>query len=174
MKHISIKAFKEVLNAEKHNPTVDFINVCTPAEYKEKHIRGVRSVPLDSLESHKDTFATKKTIYIHCRSGKRGQAAIEKLSALGVTAELVNVEGGIIAWDEAGHETGSHTTQLPLMRQTFLAAGALVFLGVTLTLTVHHFFILIPLGVSLGLMVSGATGWCGMQIILSKMPWNKN
>ena len=46
MKHISITAFKEVIESEANNSTVDFINVCTPAEYKEKHIKGVRSVPL--------------------------------------------------------------------------------------------------------------------------------
>jgi rhodanese-related sulfurtransferase len=173
MKHISIQAFKEVLNAEKHNPSVDFINVSTPGEYKEKHIRGVRSVPLDTIELRVNELKDKKTIYVHCRSGKRGHAAIEKLASLGVTAELVNVEGGILAWEEAGHETGSLTRRLSIMRQTFIAAGALVLIGVILTQFAHHIFIVIPFGVSLGLLFSGITGWCGMALVLGKMPWNK-
>jgi rhodanese-related sulfurtransferase len=173
MKHISIPAFKEVIESEANNTTVDFINVCTPAEYKEKHIKGVRSVPLDSLPKQVTELNKKKTVYIHCRSGQRGRQAIEKLLALGVTAELVNVEGGLLAWEEAGHEVGSHTTRLPIMRQVFIGAGGLVLIGLILTHFVDYNFILLPLFVSLGLLVSGVTGWCGLALLLSKMPWNK-
>lgn len=173
MKHISVTAFKEVIESEANNSTVDFINVCTPAEYKEKHIKGVRSVPLDTLHSKIDELNKMNTVYIHCRSGNRGRQAIEKLLSLGVTAELVNVEGGLLAWEEAGHETGSYTNRLPLMRQVFIGAGVLVLGGVMLTHFVDYNFILLPLFVSLGLLVSGFTGWCGMALLLSKMPWNK-
>ena len=173
MKHISISAFKEVIESEASNPTVDFINVCTPAEYKEKHIKGVRSVPLDTLHTRVEELNRKKTVYIHCRSGNRGRQAIEKLQSLGVTAELVNVEGGLLAWEEAGHETGSQTNRLPLMRQVFIGAGGLVLGGIILTHFVNYNFILLPLFVSIGLLMSGLTGWCGMALILSKMPWNK-
>jgi len=173
MKHISVSAFKEVIESESSNSTVDFINVCTPAEYKEKHIKGVRSVPLDTIHTHVEELNKKKTVYIHCRSGNRGRQAIEKLQSLGVVAELVNVEGGLMAWEEAGHQTGSHTNRLPLMRQVFIAAGGLVLGGLILTHIVDYKFILLPLFVSLGLLVSGLTGWCGMALLLSKMPWNK-
>ena len=173
MKHISISAFKEVIESEKSNSTVDFINVCTPGEYKEKHIVGVRSLPLDTLENHVAELQKKKTVYIHCRSGNRGRQAIEKLQSLGVTAELVNVEGGMLAWEEAGYEIGSHTKRLPLMQQVFVAAGILIMVGVILTHFVHENFLIIPLAVSLGLLVSGGTGWCGMALLLGRMPWNK-
>ena len=59
MKHININSFRDVLTVEKNNSTVDFINVCTAVEYKEKHIAGVRSVPLDELEKHLDEFKNK-------------------------------------------------------------------------------------------------------------------
>ncbi len=173
MKHISISAFKEVLNAEKNNPTVDFINVCTTAEYREKHIRGVRSVPLDVLERHVDEFKNKQTIYVHCRSGKRGLAALEKLASLGITAELVNVEGGILAWEEAGFHTGSTTSRLPLMRQVFIAAALLILAGLIGYIVIHPAFLLLPAVVGVGLLFSGVTGWCGMALILARMPWNK-
>lgn len=173
MKHISISGFKEVLQAEKNNDSIDFINVCEPAEYKEKHIEGVRSVPLGEVEKHIDEFNGKQTVYVHCRSGNRGTQAIEKLVAAGVTAELVNVEGGIIAWDEAGHPTNSLTTRIPIMRQVFIGAGSLILIGFIGAHTVHEAFrFIIPL-VGLGLLVSGVTGWCGMAMVLSKMPWNK-
>lgn len=104
MKNISTPAFKEVIESEVNNSAVDFINVCTPAEYKAKHIKGVRSVPLDTIHTKVSELNKKKTVYIHCRSGTRSQQAIEKLQSLGVTAELVNVAGGLLAWEEAGYE----------------------------------------------------------------------
>lgn len=173
MKHINIHSFKEVLHTEKNNSTVDFINVCTPVEYKEKHIRGVRSVPLDELDKHLEEFKDKKTIYVHCRSGARGRKAIEVLESLGVKAELVNVEGGILAWDQAGFGTDSVSNKIPLMRQVFLSAGILVLSGYIASLFIHPQFILLSAFVGAGLTVSGLTGWCGMAILLSKMPWNK-
>ncbi len=35
----------------------------------------------------------------------RSSRAIELLLELGVSAELINVEGGILAWEHAGFET---------------------------------------------------------------------
>lgn len=174
MKHISVSSFKEVVDAEKNNPSVDFINVCTPDEYKEKHISGVRSVPLDEIESHVREFKDKKTIYVHCRSGRRGVAAIEKLSKLGVTAELVNVEGGILAWQEAGFGTTSMSSQLSLSRQTFIAVGLLVVLPHVLALSFSPWWLLLSGSMGIGLVVSGLTGWCGMTTLLARMPWNKD
>lgn len=173
MKHISINTFKEVIESEASNHTVAFINVCTPAEYKEKHIAGVRNIPLDTLEQHANELNNKSTVYIHCRSGNRGRQAIEKLEKLGVTAELVNVEGGLMAWQEAGFATKSLTNRLPIMRQVFIGAGSIVLVGTVLTYLFGEMYLLIPLFVSLGLLVSGLTGWCGMALVLSKMPWNK-
>lgn len=173
MRHITVHALKEVLTAKSGNADVDFINVCTPAEYNEKHIPGVRNVPLDELDKHISELNDKNTIYIHCRSGKRGLQAIEKLTALGVTAELVNVEGGILAWDEAGYGTRSLTARMPLMQQVLLTAGLLSTLGFVLGWLVHPNFVYLSLFVGLGLAYAGASGHCTLAYILSKMPWNK-
>ena len=174
MKHISISAFKEVIESEANNSTVDFINVCTPAEYKEKHIIGIRNVPLDTLPSHIAELQDKKTIYVHCRSGNRSKKAIETLTALGVRAELVNVAGGLLAWSDAGFRTGTHATGgLPIMRQVFIVAGTLILLSTLLSLLTHPSWIFLGTFVGGGLLLGGLSGWCGMYLLLSKIPWNK-
>lgn len=94
--------FKKILETSANDTSVDFINVCTTPEYNEMHIEGVRSVPLDTLAEHLNEFTSKKKIYIHCKSGRRGMSAIETLTQLGVRAELINVEGGILAWIDTG------------------------------------------------------------------------
>lgn len=173
MKHVTAHTFKEVVEAEKGNASVDFINVCTPAEYKEKHIEGVRNIPLDELGKHVGELSQKKTVYVHCRSGNRSTQAIEKLASLGVTAELVNVDGGLMAWGEAGFATLSLTNRLPLMRQVLIAAGSLVLLGYILSVTIVPTFIYLSVFVGVGLVFAGVSGWCGMSFFLAKMPWNK-
>jgi rhodanese-related sulfurtransferase len=109
MKNISVVRLKEILAQESQNVDTDFINVCTTQEYNENHIKGVRSVPLDTLPLHLSEFTNKKVIYIHCRSGMRSAQAISTLTSLGITAELINVDGGILAWNDAGFDTESHT-----------------------------------------------------------------
>lgn len=174
MQHITVQELQTLLATEKNNSQTDFINVCTPAEYKEKHIEGVRSVPLDEIEKHKDEFAGKETIYVHCRSGKRSQAAIEKLQTLGLTAKLINVEGGLLAWEGAGFATGQlKHVRVPIMQQVLLTAGILVLIGTLGALLIHPALLYLALFVGAGLTFAGATGWCGMAYLLSKMPWNK-
>ena len=173
MKQIDIRTFKHVLEEKTDDATVDFINVCTIPEYNEKHIPGVRSVPLDTIEDRIGEFSDKKTIYVHCRSGRRAEQAIEKLTKLGVTAELINVTGGILAWDEAGLKTMSTKSRVPLMQQVLFIAGLLVSTGVLLALLVNPKLIFLSLFVGIGLMYAGITGWCGMSYVLSRMPWNK-
>ncbi len=173
MKDITVSEFREVLLRDAHNATVDFINVCSPAEYKEKSIQGVRSVPLDTLQNHLTEFKDKKTIYIHCRSGARSHHATEILSNLGISAELINVDGGIIAWEKAGYPTHKSVKRLPIMRQVMLTAGFFVTLGIVLSLTVSPPFIYLSLFVGCGLMFAGITGWCTLSYIIERMPWNK-
>lgn len=172
MKHISISAFRQTLEAERSNPTVAFINVCTPDEYAAKHIEGVKSMPLDDLALRADELKGKNTIYVHCRSGARSQRAIETLERLGIQAELVNVEGGLMAWETAGLKTASTSSRLPMTQQVFVAAGSLILIGVGLTLWQGIGFLIIPGFIGAGLLFAGVTGWCGMALLLSKMPWN--
>jgi len=174
MKHISVNAFREVLEAEKNNDSIDFINVCEPAEYREQHIEGVRSVPLGTVGEYAEEFNSKKTVYIHCKSGNRGRQAIERLQKLGVTAELVNVEGGLLAWNREGHPTNTPvSTGLPLMRQVFIAAGLLTVVGYVAGIYIHPTWHLLAAAVGAGLIFSGISGRCTMAYMLSKMPWNK-
>ena len=105
MRSIPIEAFHSNLASKGANPDVDFVNVCTPVEFREKRIAGVRNVPLDEIERRVDEFRGKKTIYVHCRSGNRSRQAIALLKGLGISADLVNVEGGMLAWEKASLPT---------------------------------------------------------------------
>lgn len=172
MNTISTTEFSQILKKNKNTSHIDFINVCSLAEYKEQHIPGVRSLPLDELEKRYAELADKKTIYVHCRSGRRGAQAVEKLQNLGSTAELINVEGGLAAWSDADLPTRSMASRIPIMRQVLIAAGGLVLLSFIGSWFVHPYLEYLALFVGVGLLFAGVTGWCGMAYVLTKMPWN--
>ena len=176
MKEISPEEFMGALTREAKNNGVDFINVCTNGEYVDKHIAGVRSVPLDTLHDNIKIFSTKKQIFVHCMSGHRGKRAIEDLERLGITAELINMQGGLMAWEASGlpvEKSNVLRKNIPLMRQVLLTAGAVVTLGVLLALFVHPAFVFLSLFIGVGEMFAGLTGWCGLSLLLERMPWNK-
>jgi rhodanese-related sulfurtransferase len=80
---------------------LNLIDVREPAEYAEFNI-GAKLIPLgkiqslqaDELDSLKD-----EEVIIHCRSGKRSATACLILETMGF-ANTVNVEGGVLAWQE--------------------------------------------------------------------------
>jgi rhodanese-related sulfurtransferase len=82
----------------------DLIDVRTPAEFREVHVTIAKNAPLESLDCGALLAAhpTNAPLYVICRSGSRGKQACEKIQAAGCT-NVVNVEGGTMAWDQAGY-----------------------------------------------------------------------
>lgn len=155
---------------------ISLIDVRTPVEHEEMHITGSTLMPLDRLDpaAVKSTITgTRQTVLI-CRSGKRAEQAYQKLKAAGCE-NLVILDGGVLAWESENFplERGQRKI-LPLMRQVQLVIGLLALAGSLLALTVDKNFALLPAFLGAGLTMAGATGWCGLAILLSKMPWNQS
>ena len=62
---------------------------------------------------------------------------------------------------------------LPLERQTQIAMGSLLLIGIILSIFINPYWLLLSSIISLGLINAGITGWCGLGIFITKMPWNK-
>ena len=169
---IQAKQLNQDLQAGKR---VTLIDVRTPVEHDEMHIAGSHLMPLDKLDAAqvKSTAAGSDQCILVCRSGKRADQAFQKLQAAGCE-NLAILDGGVTAWESAGLPlTRSQKNRLPLMRQVQLIIGLLALSGSILALTVDKNFALIPAFLGAGLTLAGSTGWCGLAILLSKMPWNK-
>ena len=82
------------------------LDVRTPAEYKEGHLKGAINIDVkDSINFMKkalEVLPKNKTVMVYCRSGKRSANAAGKLATEGYF--VFNLEGGITAWKEAGKE----------------------------------------------------------------------
>lgn len=77
------------------------IDVRTPEEYASGHIPGAVNRELDDVEAHRDELATYETVYVHCKSGGRSAQACDRLATIGLE-NVVNIEGGALAWQMAG------------------------------------------------------------------------
>lgn len=169
---IQPRELHEIRNAGKK---VTLIDVRTPKEYQEVHAQGARLIPLDQLDPQvfkQERNGSGEPLYLICRSGSRGKQACEKLIAAGL-AEVVNVEGGTLAWDQAGLPVVRGQKMVSLERQVRIAAGALVLIGAVLALAVDPWFALLPGVMGAGLVFAGVTDTCGMGMMLAKMPWNQ-
>lgn len=149
------------------------IDVREPAEHRSECIDGACLIPLGELSIEK-LPSTKRPIVIHCRSGKRSSDACAKLLAINPSLDVASLEGGIVAWSQAGFSVKkSDSNILPLDRQTQIVVGSIAFCGTILGTLFNPSFYILPGFMGAGLMFAGITGWCGMAILLTKMPWNR-
>ena len=149
------------------------IDVREPIEHAEEHIEGARLIPLGEIERRAQEIDRSQPLVITCRSGKRGAEALKKLQALGFT-EARNLEGGILAWKAAALPLSKAAKKVfPLMQQVQLTIGLGVLSGAILALTVNPNWVFLCAFFGAGLTFAGSTGWCGLAILMSKMPWNR-
>jgi rhodanese-related sulfurtransferase len=155
---------------------VELLDVRTPGEFESAHVPGARLIPLNELDAGaflKQRGEADQPVYVLCRSGGRARKAIEKLQQAGFGGGVL-VEGGTQAWIDAGLPvTRSAAGVISLERQVRIAAGSLVLTGVLLAYFVHPGFIALSAFVGAGLVFAGVTDWCGMGLLLAKLPWNK-
>lgn len=103
---ISVAEAKEKLEAG----TAVMVDVRDPGEYVEVHAKDVRLIPvatvMGEIKQIRD-FADGKEVLFICKSGARSALAAEYATAAGLEdLPLFNVEGGTLAWVEAGYPIG--------------------------------------------------------------------
>ena len=158
-------------------PGLALLDVRTPAEFAEVHVPQARNIPLDVLAPDAllagAGFTREQPVYLLCRSGFRAQRAAERLDAGGFLKPIV-VEGGTAAWSRAGLPVERGPSQvISLERQVRIAAGSLVLIGLLLAYFVHPWFIGLSAFVGAGLVFAGITDFCGMGLLLARLPWNR-
>jgi len=111
---VSPTEFEKAISGTK----VQVLDVRTPEEYKEGFISGALLANWNDQRAFQEGIAkldSTQTVYIYCKSGRRSAAAQEWMLANGFK-EVINLEGGILAWSEAGLAT-EKPTSTPLSRQ---------------------------------------------------------
>lgn len=158
------------------NPVI--IDVREADEFECRHIVDSIHLPLSSFSRQAPpvfkTLAGRKVLLM-CQSGKRAELAASEAERFDADCEVEIYRGGIQEWIRQGKAVIElRKPGLPIMRQVQLIAGTLVVSGVLLSLFINPSFIYLSAFVGAGLMTAGATGFCGMALLLNQMPWNRN
>lgn len=104
--NVDVNGFAELIQ----DSSVVILDVRTANEYAEGHIAGAVLIDQgqsDFVEKVKATIPAEKKIAVYCRSGRRSANAANKLAAEGYSC--INLQGGIIAWKEAGKAVTTDT-----------------------------------------------------------------
>lgn len=152
---------------------LNLIDVREFPEFAAGRLPGARLIPLREIDRRGAEIDPTLPTYVFCRTGRRSAEAREKLLSLGF-GEVRNVAGGIVAWQKAGYLLEKEArAPWSLERQVRVAAGSLVLLGALLAVLVEGRFVWLSAFVGAGLVFAGVTDFCGMSLLLARLPWNR-
>ncbi|RZK79938.1 MAG: rhodanese-like domain-containing protein [Pedobacter sp.] len=97
MKEITVEELKEKID---NNEDFQLIDVRETFEYETSNING-ENIPLGGILIEADKISKDKPVIMQCRSGKRSAAAVMQLEQQFGFTNLYNLQGGILAWQEA-------------------------------------------------------------------------
>jgi glyoxylase-like metal-dependent hydrolase (beta-lactamase superfamily II)/rhodanese-related sulfurtransferase len=145
------------------------VDVRFPAEYSSVHLEPSVLIPLDELGRRRPELPRDRELVLVCRTGARARLAAAQL--VGYRTRVL--EGGLVAWQEAGHPVIEGKAHMSLERQVRVAAGTLACIGGVLAVAVSPWFGLVPAFIGAGLVYAGITDRCGMAMVLAKLPYNR-
>ncbi len=98
--NVGAPKFKELVESG----ACEVIDVRTPQEYAEGHIKGAQNIDIYNPEFDKliGQLPKDKTYCVYCRSGRRSMMAAQKMAQMGFK-KVYNLQGGIIAWQQSGN-----------------------------------------------------------------------
>jgi rhodanese-related sulfurtransferase len=174
--NVQIASPTDVFRRIQDGKPAEIIDVRTPAEFAAVHADGARLIPLDTLDPKAIMRARNgsadEPLYVICQSGARAAQAVKRFRSAGFD-NVFSIEGGTAAWERAGLPVVRGPKQImSLERQVRIAAGLLVLAGGVLGWHVHPAFHALSAFVGAGLLFAGVSNWCGIGLLLAKMPWN--
>ena len=88
---------------EEAPEAVKVLDVRTPEEFNEVRIAGSSNLDFYAPDFDDRLDALDKTLpyFVYCRSGNRSGQTLDTMRELGFE-EVYNLDGGIVAWNEAG------------------------------------------------------------------------
>ena len=162
-------AVDELATALRRTTPPVVVDVRLPAEYRAVHLAPSLLVPLDQIVERRDELPRDRELVLVCRTGARARLAAAELA--GFRTRIL--EGGLVAWQEAGHPVVQGKAHMSLERQVRVVAGILAGAGGALAAAVNPWFGLVPAFVGAGLVYAGITDRCGMALLLGKLPYNR-
>jgi glyoxylase-like metal-dependent hydrolase (beta-lactamase superfamily II)/rhodanese-related sulfurtransferase len=148
------------------------LDVRGPLEFESEHLAGSKNVPLNELEARLAEVPEGEEVVVVCRTGVRATIAAQTLRRHGRPARVL--DGGVVGWRRAGLTLKEGKKHLGLDRQVQLIVGSTVLTTAILGAFVSPWFLILTAFFGAGLTFAGATGTCGLAMVLMKAPWNRD
>lgn len=166
------------------------IDVREAHEFEAGHIPQARLVPLSSLALTLGSLSPKggQCVIFHCQKGGRSRQACMVAAQQGAAFDIVNMAGGIEAWQEAGlpvvtAQAAASDKIAPvacpagpsprILRQVQAIMGALVMVSAAAGYWGYPAGSMIAAILGGMLAFSAMTGWCGLAMLVARLPWNR-
>jgi rhodanese-related sulfurtransferase len=86
------------------SPNLLVVDVRTPQEYAQGHLKGATNIPLSDLPLRIGGLDRNRPILVYCQTGVRSAQASAILVNAGFT-QVYDMDGGITAWINSGYPT---------------------------------------------------------------------
>jgi rhodanese-related sulfurtransferase len=146
-------------------------------EHARERIAGATLAALSRFDPGALKVSPGQTLVLHCKSGRRSADAASRCAVLAASGvRVLSMTGGIEAWKAEGlpvvATAGVTGPAIGVMRQTQIAIGLMVLIGLAVGWFVHPAGFLASAFMGAGLVFAGLSGTCGLALVLEKMPWN--
>jgi rhodanese-related sulfurtransferase len=96
---------QQVYDAIYSEDTVQLVDVRTPREYKESHLKGAQNICVtnDDFSEKVKTLDKSKPVYVYCNQGLGSKQAALRLKEMGFT-KIYDMDGGLLMWKERKFE----------------------------------------------------------------------
>jgi len=84
------------------NSRIVLLDVRTPDEYRQAHLRGALLIPLDELERRLPEIPRDRPLLVYCAVGARSLTAARLLAAKGFR-EVYQLSDGLVGWYKNGY-----------------------------------------------------------------------
>lgn len=153
------------------------VDVREDFEHATERLQGSIHQPLSKFDPaavRQKVGADSRRVVFYCRTGRRSMDSAKRFASSSPNAVAYHLASGLEGWKAAGLTTErvAGAPRVDVMRQVQIVAGSLVLLGVALGAAVSPWFFALSGFVGAGLVFAGVSGWCGMAMLLGRMPWN--
>ncbi|MBK8914170.1 MAG: rhodanese-like domain-containing protein [Phycisphaerales bacterium] len=152
----------------------DLVDVREDFEHAAERILPSENAALSAFDAQRvrERHGDRRVVF-YCRTGRRSADAARRFRAS--DEPVFHLAGGIEGWKSAGLtvERAPGAPRIDVLRQTHMSIGTLVLSGTLLGAFVSPWFLIVSGFMGAGLIFAGASGTCGMAMLIGKMPWNR-
>ncbi|MBY8912064.1 rhodanese-like domain-containing protein [Bacillus sp. YC2] len=98
---LPMKGVKQITTADlksvMKNKDKQFIDVRSPYEFRTRHMKGFKNIPLSNLARQTNQLSKDKEVFVICQSGMRSLKASKVLKKQGFI-NITNIKGGMNTW----------------------------------------------------------------------------